>query len=199
MESFQGGSVQERNQGGFFGETNTNSSQHAQAQGMNTAESLQSQEGKASNINVFTEVYTTSGGDTVNDAARRRVQEEEPYENIAAGKFEQGQGRGNREGSGGGVAQMVKKPLDSATEGGREVLGAVGETVAEIGGNMMKPGEKVQQGKGGGGVLGAIGETIAEIAQTTKVIAVGEGETTTDQSRQNKQKNIGGSEASPHQ
>ncbi|XP_061367323.1 seed biotin-containing protein SBP65-like [Gastrolobium bilobum] len=72
-----------------------------------------------------------------------------------------------------------------ATDRGSKVLGAVGETVAEIGETMIKPAEKVQQqgveGKGGG-VLDAIGETIADIAQTTKVLAVGEGETESRQS-----------------
>lgn len=76
----------------------------------------------------------------------------------------------------GSAAQTIKKPLDIATDGGREVLGAVGETVAEIGGNMAKPAQKVQHQEGKGGVFNAIGETISEIAETTKVIVVGEGE-----------------------
>ncbi|KAK7312860.1 hypothetical protein VNO77_37055 [Canavalia gladiata] len=64
---------------------------------------------------------------------------------------------------------------------GKGVLGAVGETVAEIGGNIMKPAQKVQQHQGeegrGGGVFNAVGEAIVEIAETTKVIVAGEGET----------------------
>ena len=66
---------------------------------------------------------------------------------------------------------------DNVTEGGSEVLGAVGETVGEIGQNTMKPAEIVQERahvRQEGGVLDAIGETIAEIAETTRVMVAGE-------------------------
>lgn len=136
---------------------------------------MKSQEGKGS------KVFTTYA-DVVKDGAARK--EQEPCEDIAGeGEKEQAEG-------GGFVVQMEKKTLDNnyPTEGGgRDVLGAVGETVAEIiGETVMKPAEKVlQQGEEegkGGGVLGAIGETVAEIAQTTKVLVVGEGETESRQS-----------------
>ncbi|CAJ1978841.1 unnamed protein product [Sphenostylis stenocarpa] len=85
----------------------------------------------------------------------------------------------------GSAAQTMKKPLDKATEGGRQVLGAVGETVEEIGENMLKPAQKVHQHQGeGGGVLNAIGETIAEIAETTRVMVGGEGEKETTKSHE---------------
>ncbi|KAK7405030.1 hypothetical protein VNO78_06177 [Psophocarpus tetragonolobus] len=80
----------------------------------------------------------------------------------------------------GSAAQTIKKPLNKAAEGGREVLGAVGETVVEIGESIAKPAQKVQHQGEGGGVLNAIGETIAEIAETTKVIVAGEGAETTE-------------------
>ncbi|XP_025687775.1 uncharacterized protein [Arachis hypogaea] len=90
--------------------------------------------------------------------------EQQPYQNV-----------GETLGDGG---ERVK-PLDNVNEGGSQVLGAVGETVAEIGETMIKPAMKAQsqgRGGGGGGVLNAIGETIAEIAETTQVYVVGEGE-----------------------
>lgn len=85
---------------------------------------------------------------------------------------------------------------------GSDILGAVTETVSDIGSSMIKPIEnantKVKEHGGtttitqkgqdaGGGVLDAIGETIAEIAQTTKAIVVGED----DQVEKSMQKNIG--------
>ncbi|XP_068492489.1 seed biotin-containing protein SBP65-like [Phaseolus vulgaris] len=79
----------------------------------------------------------------------------------------------------GSAAQTMKKPLDKATEGGREALGAVGETVKEIGESMVKPVKNVHQHQsegGEGGVLNAIGETISEIAETTRMMVAGEGE-----------------------
>lgn len=82
-----------------------------------------------------------------------------------------------------GDAKQREELLDNVTgnitEGGGEVLGAVGETVAEIGQNMMKPAEIVQERahvRQAGGVLDAIGETIAEIAETTRVMVSGEDE-----------------------
>ncbi|XP_058780059.1 seed biotin-containing protein SBP65-like [Vicia villosa] len=86
---------------------------------------------------------------------------------------------------------------------GSDILGAVTETVSDIGSSMIKPidnaaNTKVKEHGGtttitqkgqdaGGGVLDAIGETIAEIAQTTKAIVVGED----DQVEKSMQKNIG--------
>ncbi|XP_050896470.1 seed biotin-containing protein SBP65 [Lathyrus oleraceus] len=116
---------------------------------------------------------------TVTDSAARRVQEQELDETIVEKGFE-----GKKEDSQVGIVQnlhMVNEPLDSkVSEGGSTVLGAVGETVLEIGENILKPAKKVieksEEGKESGGVLSAIGETVAEIAETTKVIAVGDGE-----------------------
>ncbi|XLU48830.1 hypothetical protein S245_043644 [Arachis hypogaea] len=90
--------------------------------------------------------------------------EQQPYQNVG--------------GTLGDSGERVK-PLDNVNEGGSQVLGAVGETVAEIGETMIKPAMKAQSqggGGGGGGVLNAIGETISEIAETTQVYVVGEGE-----------------------
>lgn len=122
-------------------------------------ESLQGQKGRGSNV------FITTNDNSVNNAASR-VQMQKPYDNITAGEGFRGE------------HEQTQGMMKQATEGGggSEVLGAVGETVAEIGGTIMKPAEKVQQGKGGGGVFGAIGETVAEIAETTKVMVVGDGE-----------------------
>ncbi|MCI15051.1 seed biotin-containing protein SBP65-like, partial [Trifolium medium] len=90
-----------------------------------------------------------------------------------------------------GIEDMKNKPL-----GGSDVLGAVTETVSDIGSNIIKTTENtankvkdtVTQEAQGGGVLDAIGETIAEIAHTTKVIVVGEDEEEVEETRK---KNIG--------
>ncbi|CAK8577127.1 unnamed protein product [Lathyrus sativus] len=116
---------------------------------------------------------------TVTDSAASRVQEQELDETIVGKGFEE-----EKQESHEGIVQnlhMVNEPLNNkVSEGGSTVLGAVGETVLEIGENMLKPAKKVieksEEGKEGGGVLSAIGETVAEIAETTKVIAVGDGE-----------------------
>ncbi|XP_058735246.1 seed biotin-containing protein SBP65-like [Vicia villosa] len=113
------------------------------------------------------------------DSASRRLQEQKLNETLVEKGFE-----GEKEESQVCIMQnlpMVNEPLDNkANEGGSTVLGAVGETVKEIGENILKPAKKVieksEEGKEGGGVLSAIGETVAEIAETTKVIAVGDGE-----------------------
>lgn len=83
---------------------------------------------------------------------------------------------------------------------GSDILGAVTETVSDIGSSMIKPIDNAntkvkehggttvtQKGQDAGGVLDAIGETIAEIAHTTKVIVVGED----DEVEKSMQKNIG--------
>ncbi|GAU27081.1 hypothetical protein TSUD_103900 [Trifolium subterraneum] len=79
-----------------------------------------------------------------------------------------------------GSDDLIKnKPL-----GGSDVLGAVTETVSDIGSNIIKSTENtaskvkntVTQEAQSGGVLDAIGETIAEIAHTTKAMVVGEDE-----------------------
>jgi len=98
-----------------------------------------------------------------------------PFENMTSSG--QVQGKGSDE-------MMKNKPL-----GGSDVLGAVTETVSDIGNNMVKATDisKVnltQEGQGGG-VLDAIGETIAEIAHTTKVIVVGEDDEAVEESRKN--------------
>lgn len=99
------------------------------------------------------------------------------------------------------VGEKMKKPFENMTSsgqvqggsdkplGGSDVLGAVTETVSDIGNNMVKATDNskvnlTQEGQGGG-VLDAIGETIAEIAHTTKVIVVGEDAEEVDESRKN--------------
>lgn len=141
-----------------------------------TEESLQSQERGKRN-----KVYATYADAVKANDSTKSVQEQELNENIAEICFE-----GKNEQPRDDVVQKVKEPLDNkVTDGGSTVLGAVGETVAEIGENMIQPAKKVmeksEEGKEGG-VLGAIGETVAEIAQTTKVLALGEGETESKQS-----------------
>ncbi|AES89761.1 hypothetical protein MtrunA17_Chr4g0041001 [Medicago truncatula] len=167
VESFQG--VQERDKAkkqGVIGETKI---QHAEKMNK-TDESLQSQEGGKRN-----KVYATYADAVKANDSTKSIQEQELNENIAEKSFE-----GNNEQPQDGVVKMEK-----VTDGGSTVLGAVGETVAEIGENMIQPAKKVmeksEEGKEGG-VLGAIGETVAEIAQTTKVLALGEGETESKQS-----------------
>ncbi|XP_058756218.1 seed biotin-containing protein SBP65-like [Vicia villosa] len=113
------------------------------------------------------------------DSAARRLREQKLNEILVEKGFE-----GEKEESQVGIMQnlpMVNEPLDNkVNEGGSTVLGAVGETVKEIGENILKPAKKVieksEEGKEGGGVLSAIGETVVEIAETTKVIAVGDRE-----------------------
>ena len=99
------------------------------------------------------------------------------------------------------VGEKMKKPFENMTSsgqvqggsdkplGGSDVLGAVTETVSDIGNNMVKATDNskvnlTQDGQGGG-VLDAIGETIAEIAHTTKVIVVGEDDEVVEESRKN--------------
>jgi hypothetical protein len=187
LKSFHG--VQDKDKEGVFGETKI---QHAEKMNK-TDEKLQSQEeGKRK------KVYASYADAVKVNTSTMRVQEQEINENIAEKDFEGEKEQpqvglmkmvkeplvkedfeGEKEQPQMSVMQMVKEPLDKAAEGGISVLGAVGETVAEIGENMMKPAEKVREknveGKGGG-VLSAIGETVAEIAQTAKVIAVGKGD-----------------------
>ncbi|CAJ2660575.1 unnamed protein product [Trifolium pratense] len=94
-----------------------------------------------------------------------------PFENMTSS----GQVQGNEE--------MMMKNNNKAL-GGSDVLGAVTETVSDIGSNIIKTTENtankvkntVTQEAQSGGVLDAIGETIAEIAHTTKVMVVGEDE-----------------------
>ncbi|MCH98500.1 seed biotin-containing protein SBP65-like [Trifolium medium] len=192
LKSFRG--VQDRDKEGVFGETKI---QHAEKMNK-TDEKLQSQErGKSK------KVYATYADAVKVNTSTKRVREQEINENIAEKDFEGEKEQpqvsvvhmvkesldkeafeGEKEQPQVSVMQMVKEPLNKAAESGINVLGAVGETVAEIGENMMKPAEKVreknEEGKGGG-VLSAIGETVAEIAQTAKVIAVGEGDTESKQ------------------
>lgn len=120
-----------------------------------------------------------------------------PFENILGGEGKKDESGGNDQSSGGGQeqgksiigqtltsigeklgdAKQREELIDNVTEGGSEVLGAVGETVGEIGQNTMKPAEIVQERahvRQEGGVLDAIGETIAEIAETTRVMVAGE-------------------------
>ncbi|PNX69785.1 putative seed biotin containing protein SBP65, partial [Trifolium pratense] len=86
-----------------------------------------------------------------------------PFENMTSS----GQVQGNEE--------MMMKNNNKAL-GGSDVLGAVTETVSDIGSNIIKTTENtankvkdtVTQEAQSGGVLDAIGETIAEIAHTTK-------------------------------
>lgn len=114
----------------------------------------------------------------------------------SSGSFQEGGGKKPKEGGGigetigqyaqstkeaaGDFAQTMKKPLDTAAQGGIEVVGAVGETVGEIGETMIKPAEraseKVPKGQSRSGVISAIGDTIGEIAQTTKTMVVGDDE-----------------------
>jgi hypothetical protein len=189
LKSFHG--VQDKDKEGVFGETKI---QHAEKMNK-TDEKLQSQEeGKRK------KVYASYADAVKVNTSTMRVQEQEIHENIAEKDFEGEKEQpqvglmkmvkeplvkedfeGEKEQPQMSVMQMVKEPLDKAAEGGISVLGAVGETVAEIGENMMKPAEKVRVEGKGGGVLSAIGETVAEIAQTAKVIAVGEGDTESKQ------------------
>ena len=140
----------------------------------------------------------SSIGETVGNVGQ---QIKKPFQNITgsgqteeSNRIQQGQQQIQHEGGEamtrvGDVAQRVKKPLDTITgnitEGGGEVLGAVGETVGEIGESMIKPAETAQEqhqgkeGQQGGGVLGAVGETISEIAHTTKLMVGGEEESET--------------------
>jgi hypothetical protein len=105
-----------------------------------------------------------------------------PFQNMTSS----GQGQGNEN-----MMKNNNKPL-----GGSDVLGAVTETVSDIGSNIIKSTENtankvkntVTQETQSGGVLDAIGETIAEIAHTTKVIVVGEDEEEVEETRN---KNIG--------
>jgi hypothetical protein len=107
-----------------------------------------------------------------------------PFENMTSSG--QGQVQGNEN-----MMKNNNKPL-----GGSDVLGAVTETVSDIGSNIIKSTENtankvkntVTQETQSGGVLDAIGETIAEIAHTTKVIVVGEDEEEVEETRN---KNIG--------
>jgi hypothetical protein len=108
-----------------------------------------------------------------------------PFENMtSSGQGQQVQGNEN-------MMKNNNKPL-----GGSDVLGAVTETVSDIGSNIIKSTENtankvkntVTQEAQSGGVLDAIGETIAEIAHTTKVIVVGEDEEEVEETRK---KNIG--------
>ncbi|RDX82167.1 Seed biotin-containing protein SBP65, partial [Mucuna pruriens] len=118
-----------------------------------------------------------------------------PFENMMGGEKKESGGQEEGKGAIGqtltsiseklGDAKQREVLLDNITEGGSEVFGAIGETVAEIGQNMMKPVDIVQEhGQVGqeGGLLSAIGETIAEIAETTRVIVAGEGERESTQS-----------------
>lgn len=133
------------------------------------------QEGTVSNV-------ISAIGETVGNVGEKV---KKPFQNITGGgKNDQSSGQQVGVGKGGSegaktTTTTIGEKLGNAAEmmKNSEVVGAVGETVGEIGGNMMKPAERVQgqKGGGGGGVLDAIGETIAEIAQTTKVIVVGEG------------------------
>lgn len=169
-ESNQGGQAQ-----GNYGQKKM---QRGQAQGSNT-----NQEGRGSNV--ISAIGETMGN--VGEKVKR------PFENIASDgegkRVVAGEIQGNKGNEGmttnigeklSDAAQTMKKPLQNITEGGKEVMGAVTETVGNIGSNIIKPAEKVQEqrggqeGQSGGGVLDAIGETIVEIAQTTKVIVVGE-------------------------
>ncbi|KAK7401929.1 hypothetical protein VNO78_13799 [Psophocarpus tetragonolobus] len=125
----------------------------------------------------------TAIGETVSSVGKKV---KKPFENIIGRESE---GGGEEQGKGVigqtpssiaeklGDAKQREELLDNITEGVGEVLGAVTETVAEIGDNMIRPAERVQeygQAQHKGGVLGAIGETIAEIAETTKVMVAGE-------------------------
>jgi hypothetical protein len=189
LKSFHG--VQDKDKEGVFGETKI---QHAEKMNK-TDEKLQSQEGGKSK-----KVYASYADAVKVNTSTKSVQEQEIKENIAEKDFEGEKEQpqvsvvpmvkeplvkedfeGEKEQPQMSVMQMMKEPLDKAAEGGINVLGAVGETVAEIGENLMKPAEKVRVEGKGGGVLSAIGETVAEIAQTAKVIAVGEGDTESKQ------------------
>jgi len=166
-ECYQGVQENKAKEQGVIGETKI---QHAEKMNK-TDESLQSQEGGKRN-----KVYATYADAVKANDSTKSVQEQEPNEYITEKCFE-----GKNE-----QPQDDKEQLDNkVTDGGSSVLGAVGETVAEIGENMIQPAKKVmeksEEGKEGG-VLGAIGETVAEIAQTTKVLALGEGETESKQS-----------------
>ncbi|KAL2328131.1 hypothetical protein Fmac_021558 [Flemingia macrophylla] len=128
---------------------------------------------KADESNIFGGVQERNQREGVGDTSTGE-REQKPLGDDIIGESFQGKGDvmtsiGEKLGS---AAQTIKKPLDKATEGGREVLGAVGETVVEIG-EMVIPTQKVHiEVK----ELNAIGETIAEIAETTRVIVAGEGE-----------------------
>ncbi|XP_027343315.1 seed biotin-containing protein SBP65-like [Abrus precatorius] len=143
------------------------------------------QEGRGSNV-------LTAIGETVGSVGEKIMKPFEREGRRESGNDQSGE-KGTLRSIGerlGDVAKKTKEPLDNITEGGGEVLEAAGETVGEIGNNMIKPAEKVQehqQGQEGqgGGVLGAIGETIVEIAQTTKVMVTGEGE------RESSRKSVG--------
>ncbi|KAG4981303.1 hypothetical protein AAZX31_12G198100 [Glycine max] len=133
-------------------------------------------------------------GETVSSVGEKV---KKPFENILGGEGKKDESGGNDQSSGGGQeqgksiigqtltsigeklgdAKQREELIDNVTEGGSEVLGAVGETVGEIGQNTMKPAEIVQERahvRQEGGVLDAIGETIAEIAETTRVMVAGE-------------------------
>jgi len=172
VECYQGVRDNKAKEQGVIGETKI---QHAEKMNK-TEESLHSQEGGKRN-----KVYATYADAVKANDSTKSVQQQELNENIAEKSFE-----GKNEQLQDDVEQIVKEPLDNKViDGGSTVLGAVGETVAEIGENMIQPAKKVMEKSeegNEGGVLGAIGETVAEIAQTTKVLALGEGETESKQS-----------------
>ncbi|WJX69334.1 hypothetical protein P8452_53599 [Trifolium repens] len=149
-----------------------------------SAERTQAQE-KGRGSNVMSSIGETVGnvgekvGETMSNVGDKV---KKPFQNMTSS----GQGQGNE-----GMMKNNNKPL-----GGSDVLGAVTETVSDIGSNIIKSTENtankvkntVTQEAQSGGVLDAIGETIAEIAHTTKVIVVGEDEEEVEETRK---KNIG--------
>ncbi|KAG4384505.1 hypothetical protein AAZX31_13G274600 [Glycine max] len=135
-------------------------------------------------------IVFTAIGETVSSAGEKV---KKPFKNTMGGESEGGGGKeegksvigksltsiGEKLGDAKQREELLDNVTGNITEGGGEVLGAVGETVAEIGQNMMKPAEIVQERahvRQAGGVLDAIGETIAEIAETTRVMVSGEDE-----------------------
>ncbi|CAL5200337.1 unnamed protein product [Lathyrus oleraceus] len=149
-----------------------------------------------------------SAGETAKEfTARKKEESWREYEAKRASQLQEGE---EILPSTGGIGKVLPSGERTQAQGtnlqekvqgkGSDILGAVTETVSDIGSSMIKPidnaNTKVKEhggttitpkGQDAGGVLDAIGETIAEIAHTTKVIVVGED----DEVEKSMQKNIG--------